>query len=140
MRTLLTFSAGPTEKATTLLFGNVRKRSQLQDGSYRGELHPGEIFCLRVYDLELYGATRWALYIAQAVHHASEASFIPNVVPGAKILLFVKGRERVTETLEWIKALQESEDPTNVHPSRYIRQHAILNTDFNPRIPFKPIF
>lgn len=140
MKTTTFYSERSDVRATTLIFGNVNNVRGVEDGRVQGDLAAREIFCLQVYDRELFGATRWALYIAEAVSNPREASFIPNVMPGGRILLFVKGWERVAAALQWIKSLSKKEDPTKVHPSRYIRQHAIQNTDFTPRVPPKPTF
>jgi hypothetical protein len=86
MRTEIAYTAGAEEKSTTLIFGALKnKRAGKVTGWFQGEIYPGELFCLRVYPQKLFGSTRWALYIAQAVSEPGEAQFVPYVFPGAQV-------------------------------------------------------
>lgn len=145
MNTVIRVTAPPLEKGFSLVFGNpleVRERADEEARtSYRGAIFsPGSLFCLEVYDRSLFGRSRWALYVAETVDAPEKAIFIPNVFPGAKVLLEVRGKEKVTQARDWIVSLATEGDPAELHPSFFLKQNAIINTAFTPRIPRKPLF
>ena len=141
MRTEIAYTAGVVEKSTTLVFGSVEnERAGKVKGWFQGEIYPGELFCLRVYHQKLFGSTRWALYVAEAVSEPGEAQFIPYVFPGARVLLHVLGAKKVSNVIKWLEEEKKSKELTAIPKSAYMKQHGVFQTDFSPHLPKKPLF
>lgn len=146
MNTVVRLTSPPLEKGYRLVFGDpceIRKREDEADQpiSYSDAIFvPKNLFCLEAYDRSLFGRSRWALYVAETVDAPEKAIFIPNVFPGAKVLLEVRGKEKVTQARDWIVSLATKGDPAELHPSLFLRQNAIINTAFTARVPRKPLF
>ncbi len=143
MDTVVCLTSPPLEKGFRLVFGNplaVRTVEDDSNGSVKREavFPAGKIFCLEVYHRFLFGKTRWALYVAKSLDSADEATYIPNVYPGAMVLLEVRGKAKVTEANEWISKFKLERDPAEMHEAFFSKHHAILNTSFAPRTPRKP--
>lgn len=144
MDTVIHLTSPPLEKGFRLVFGNPVELREVKDESNdtvkREAVFPaGRILCLEVYHRFLFGNTRWALYVGKSVDIADEATFIPNVYPGAKVLLEVRGKAKVTEANEWVSKLKLERDPAEMHEAFFSKHHAILNTSFAPPTPRKPI-
>lgn len=145
METVIRLTSPPEEKGSRLLFGNPSELRAVKDDSYgsfetEAVFSAGKIFCLEVYHRFLFGKTKWALYVAKSVDSAEQATYIPNVYPGAKVLLEVRGKSKVTEANEWISTIQLEGDPAELPEARFCKQHAIFHTSFAPRTPRKPFF
>lgn len=145
METVIRLTSPPEEKGFRLVFGNPSELRALKDESYGSceteAVFPArKIFCLEVYHRFLFGKTKWALYVAKSVDLPEEATFIPNVYPGARVLLEVRGKAKVIEATDWISEIQLERDPAELHEAFFCKQHAMLNTSFAPRAPRKPFF
>ena len=141
MRTTITYTSGVIEKSTALLFGRVTKeRAGREEGWFEGEIAPEEIFCLKVYHPSLFGATRWALYVGEAVIDPGEVQFIPYVFPGARVLLHASGARDVKKVLHWFEKERKKRALSEIPRSVFLKKHALFKTDFTTSIPKKPFF
>lgn len=144
MDTLVRLTSPPLAKGYRLVFGDpcgVRQvECELGCGGADAIFSPKRVFCLEVYDSLLFGNTRWALYVAETVDTPEKAIFVPNVFPGARILLEVKGKEKVIQANDWITSISLNRNPSDISPSVFLKQNAIINTAFTVLIPRKPLF
>ena len=82
-----------------------------------------------------YGTIRSALAIARAVAAGDTYSTLPQVDPGAEILLSVRGWPKVRQVLGLIDAIEAGgTDPCDVTPDHWRHMHNRLAAGMQPRV------
>lgn len=94
---------------------------------------PSNIFCLDLFDRDLYGSTHWSVYVLQAARPGETITPVPQVTPGAKVLLEAHGKKRAQEALRELKEIQERVDPTTLPPGRFLLTDFRLKADTRTR-------
>ena len=141
MDTVIRLISGRRGEIYSLVFGKPNIINQLEGrGTAEAFFSPGQVFALKIYDRHRFGTTRWVLYVLKAPTKNEECTLIPNIMPGAIVLLRAKGKKLVSDTLAWISDLESEGDPTSLSPETFLKQHLIINTNFLPRTPRKPKF
>jgi len=113
-----------------LLFGHPANLAT-EDHRY-GETHdiayfrPGSIFAVDLWDRNEYGTTRWRVYILKAGTVGEVVDRVPQVRPGAHILLRVEGTKRCKLLMQWLRLVEEEGDPA-LRPADFytVRDHMI---------------
>lgn len=126
-----------------LLFGNpaISKDLRFSEGSSRKNVYfkPGSLFALELWSANDYGAVIWMVYVLRAVWPGEPANRVPQVQPGAEILLHARGKERVRKVLHWLRRLHdETEDLSALPPEYFHAAHYSLKNRLEPRPPHEP--
>lgn len=95
--------------------------------------NPGSIFCLDLFKRNQYGTTEWAVYVLQAAHPGETIVPIPQVNPGAKVLLNAHGKKRAQAALKELAEIQKRVDPTTLSPERFLLTDFRLKADTRNR-------
>lgn len=106
-----------------LLFGNPTQKTPVMQTfgkrSSRAYFAPGSIFCLDLWHANRAGRTlRWKTYVLQAGAPGDVLTRVPQVTPGALVLMEAKGARRCKFLLKWLAALAERCDPATL-PADY---------------------
>lgn len=122
------------QKNYRLLFGRPIKTAttefKYQDITQRVlYFKPGDIFALDLWDRNEYGTTKWSVFVLQAALPGELAVRVPQVKPGAKILLQASGQKYAREALKLLKEIEDRTDPTTLHPSRFLLTDFRLKAD-----------
>jgi len=112
-----------------LLFGKPLRSvtKQFEYGKITRKFHyfpPGSVFALDLWDCNDHGTTQWAVYVLEAALPGELAWTVPQVSPGAKVLLEAHGRKDAQAALRELRVLEQRLDPTTL-PANYF-----LLTDF----------
>lgn len=100
---------------------------------------PGNLFALELWAANGYGTAFWMIYILRSVWSGERANRIPQVTPGAEILLSARGKGRVLRALAWLERLQtDVEDPAALAPEYFMTAHYSLKNGLEPRAPHEP--
>lgn len=125
-----------------LLFGNP---VNLVTEDYRyGETHdvayfrPGSIFAVDLWDRNEYGTMRWRVYILKAGAVGEVVDAVPQIQPGAHILLHVKGTRRCKLLMQWLRLVEAEGDPAARPADFYTVRHHII--DGSPERRLSPYF
>lgn len=99
-----------------LVFGNPAVREVIDKTfGYTRErvfFEPGSVFCLDLWEPTAAGRTRrWKTYVLQAGTVGELLTTVPQVTPGAKVLMESNGARRCKFLLAWIKTLEDKGDP-----------------------------
>ena len=94
---------------------------------------PGDIFGIDLWSQTKYGTSYWAVYVIQAAAPGELALPVPQVAPGAKILLEARGRERAKRALKMLAEIEERADPAGLPPNRYLLTDFRLKAMSNSR-------
>ena len=87
-------------------------------------LPAGAIFALDLWEGTEIGRTRhWLSYVLQAGRPGDLLTAIPQVQPGAIVLMRAKGAPRCRFLLGWLAALQKRTDPSTLPPEFFLSQH-----------------
>lgn len=112
-----------------LLFGKPLRSitKQLEYGKITRKVHffkPGSVFALDLWDCNDHGTTQWSVFVLEAALPGELAQTVPQVHPGAKVLLDARGQKNARAALRELKDLEERLVPTTL-PANYF-----LLTDF----------
>lgn len=120
-----------------LLFGNpVDAVSHITARNARTHyFRPGSIFGLYLWEAGEYGTTRAELYICRALWPGEGGRIVPQVKPGAEILLYSRGVRKTKEALLWLEELKRASTPdlATLDASRYIVAHHRFRSRIPPR-------
>lgn len=94
---------------------------------------PGSIFCLDLFKRNQYGTTEWAVYVLQAAFPGETIVPVPQVNPGAKVLLEAHGKKRAQTALRELAEIQKRVDPTTLSPGRFLLTDFRLKADTRTR-------
>ena len=94
---------------------------------------PGSIFCLDLFTRNQYGSTEWAVYVLQAAYPGETIVPVPQVTPGAKILLEAHGKKQVQAAIKELAEIQERVDPATLPPGRFLLTDFRLKADARTR-------
>jgi hypothetical protein len=126
-----------------LLFGvpAISEDLRFSEGSSRKNVYfkPGSLFALELWSANDYGTQIWMVYVLRAVWPGEAANRVPQVKPGAEILLNARGKERVRKVLRWLNQLNnEIEDLSKLPPEFFQSAHYSLKNGLEPRSPHDP--
>jgi len=126
-----------------LLFGTPVRREDLHfsAGVSKRNVYfkPDSLFALELWVANDYGTVFWMLYIIRSVWPGERANRIPQITPGAEILLSARGKGRVIRALAWLERLQtDVEDPAALAPEYFQTAHYSLKNGLEPRTPYEP--
>jgi len=89
-----------------LRFGNPARTIQLDRWRRSAVFLPASIFCRIRWESNDYGTTRWQLMVMQACTPLDAVQRIPDIQPGARILLHAEGERQVQAVLPLIDAIE----------------------------------
>jgi len=126
-----------------LLFGVPAASEDLRfsEGSSRKNVYfkPDSLFALELWSANDHGTVIWKVYVLRAVWPGETANRVPQVEPGAEILLHARGRGRVRKVLHWLNHLHdEIEDLSGLSPEYFQSAHYSLKNGLEPRSPREP--
>ncbi len=75
---------------------------------------PGALFGLDIWESNEYGTTRWTFYVLRAGAPGEVVNQVPQVHPGAIVLLEAQGVTRAKMTLQWLAELEKTLDPATL--------------------------
>lgn len=123
-----------------LIFGKPKNKRIYSSAQREYTLHsftPGSLFALDLRKKSSYGITDWVVYVLQAARPGETIVPVPQVSPGAKVLLEAHGKTQALAALQELEELQKLVDPTTLPAGRF------LLTDFrlkaNTRYPKRKI-
>jgi len=105
-----------------ILFGTPKKITHRSPGENKlshAYFEPGQIFALDLWHSNEYGTTEWAVYVLQAARPNELIVQVPQVKPGAKVLLEAHGRQQAKAALKELADIQKRVDPTTLPPARF---------------------
>lgn len=85
---------------------------------------PGDRFGLALWEESDSGATSWRVLVCRALRAGETGTHVPQVRPGAAVLLDVEGATRAKAALYWLRPYIESGEPLALPEARF------LETDF----------
>ena len=95
---------------------------------------PGQVFALVRWASNDYGTVRSTLTIAQAVNTCEPFTTLPQVDPGAQILLSVRSWPKVSQVFALIDAIEKDDiDPCDVAPDHWQHVHNRLAASMQAR-------
>jgi hypothetical protein len=101
-----------------LRFGQPIARRRISACCHAAFFVPGSVFCRIWWEGNEYGTTTWQISILRAESPRESVQRIFGVLPGATVLLHVRGHRNVQRTLEVIDAIETQHiDPSAVAPS-----------------------
>ncbi len=71
---------------------------------------PGDRFGLALWEANDYGTTRWRVFVCRALRTGETGTRVPQVRPGARVLLDVSGATRAKAALHWLSGYVKSGD------------------------------
>ncbi|MDD2462822.1 MAG: DUF2840 domain-containing protein [Desulfobulbus sp.] len=132
-----------TKRTVKLLFGAPVETEDLgfsaQSSKRTVYFKPGSQFALELWAANDYGTAFWMVYVLRAVWPGEPAHRVPQVEPGAEILLSARGKSRVKKVIAWLDRLhQELVDPCELNPEYFQAAHYSLKNGLEPRAPYEP--
>ncbi len=110
-----------------LRFGNPVFRDEVSKHKAYAYFPEGRMFCYIQWKANQYGTQFWRLLVLQAAVLGKPAFRVPGIKPGAKILLDVKGVDRVRKAHSLIDRIEDlGLDPSTVSPEFYLRSHQMF--------------
>jgi hypothetical protein len=95
---------------------------------------PGQLFGLEIWEANDYGTVRWLLLVLRAAEPGERVALLPQVAPGAEILLAAHGRDRVRSARAWLGELAGcGADLVSLPPDYYRASHFKLKARLAPR-------
>ena len=121
-----------------IIFGDAHKKTPINSQNESTPQHlwffkPGSIFCLDLFKKNQYGTTEWAVYVLQAAFPGETIVPVPQVNPGAKVLLEAHGKKRAQAALRELAEIQKRVDPTTLSPGRFLLTDFRLKADTRTR-------
>jgi hypothetical protein len=89
---------------------------------------PGDRFGLALWEANDFGTTHWRVLVCRALRASEAGERMPQVRPGAHVLLDVKGATRAKAALHWLSPYIQSGDAIALPDERYIETGFRLNT------------
>jgi hypothetical protein len=81
---------------------------------------PGERFGLALWEANDYGTTQWRVLVCRALRAGDTGSRVPQVHPGAVVLLDVEGATRAKAALYWLRPYIESGEALALPEARFV--------------------
>lgn len=108
-----------------LLFGKPLRTvtKQFEYGKITRKWHyfiPASVFALDLWDQNEYGTSQWKVFVLEAALPGEIVQRIPQVDPGAKILLDASGQKSARAALRELKEIEERLDPTTLPPNYFL--------------------
>jgi hypothetical protein len=122
----------PSQYNYRILFGKPQKIAIHNTGETDAAcayFNPGQIFALDLWRCNEYGTIEWAVYVLQAARPGEIIVRVPQVTPGAKVLLEAHGKHRAQAALRELDELQKRIDPTTLPPGRFLLTDFRLKAD-----------
>jgi len=88
---------------------------------------PGERFGLVLWELNDVGTTHWRVLVCRALRAGETGARVPQVQPGAAVLLDVEGATRARAAMVWLRPYIESGEALAVPEVRFIEADFRLN-------------
>lgn len=88
---------------------------------------PGGRFGLALWEANDFGTTRWRVLVCRALGIGEAGSRVPQVKPGAHVLLDVEGATRAKAALYWLRPYIEAGDALALSEARLIEADFSLN-------------
>lgn len=84
---------------------------------------PKNIFCISLWDATKAGKTkRWQVYVLMSGTAGETLTSVPQVSPGAHVLMSASGARRCVFLLKWLADIEANADPTQFAPEYYLRR------------------
>ena len=80
---------------------------------------PGALFGLDIWERNEYGTTRWTFYVLRAGAPGEVVTHVPQVHPGAIVLLEAQGVTRAQAALRWLADIEKTLDPATLPGDSY---------------------
>lgn len=119
-----------------VLFGTPKMIKSQDRQDYKRVYHyfaPGQIFALDLWRCNEYGTTEWEVYILQAARPQEIIVPVPQVSPGAKVLLEAHGKRQAQAALKELAEIQKRVDPSTLPAGRYLLTDFRLKADTRNR-------
>jgi hypothetical protein len=81
---------------------------------------PGDRFGLALWEANDFGTTSWRVFVCRALASHETGARVPQVRPGARVLLDVKGATRAKAALHWLAPYVEAGDALSMPEARFI--------------------
>ena len=81
---------------------------------------PGDRFGLALWEANDFGTTHWRVLACRALASHETGARVPQVRPGARVLLDVKGATRAKAALHWLAPYVEAGDALSMPEDRFI--------------------
>ncbi|HEX3894812.1 MAG TPA: DUF2840 domain-containing protein [Rudaea sp.] len=99
-----------------------------QPGGRIAFFRPGDRFGLALWEANDYGTTHWRVLVCRALLAREAGERVPQVRPGAHVLLDVEGATRAKAALHWLSPYIQSGEAIALPDERYIETGFRLNT------------
>jgi hypothetical protein len=100
---------------------------------------PGQLFGLEIWEANDYGTVRWLLLVLRAAAPGEQMALLPQLAPGAEILVAAHGRDKVRRARAWLSELADcGADPVSLPPDYYRASHFKFKAGLAPRNPLVP--
>ena len=81
---------------------------------------PGDRFGLALWEANDFGTTHWRVLVCRALGLSETGVRVPQVRPGARVLLDVRGATRAKATLHWLAPYVEAGDALSMPEERFL--------------------
>jgi Protein of unknown function (DUF2840) len=81
---------------------------------------PGDRFGLALWEANDFGTTHWRVLVCRALALHETGARVPQVRPGARVLLDVKGATRARAALHWLAPYFEAGDAMSMPEERFV--------------------
>ena len=81
---------------------------------------PGDRFGLALWEANDFGTTHWRVLVCRALALSETGVHVPQVRPGACVLLDVRGATRAKATLHWLAPYVEAGDALSMPEERFV--------------------
>jgi hypothetical protein len=88
---------------------------------------PGDRFGLALWEANDFGTTQWRVLVCRALGASEAGKRMPQVRPGAHILLDVEGATRARAALQWLAPYVEAGDALSLPDERFAEADFRLN-------------
>jgi Protein of unknown function (DUF2840) len=88
---------------------------------------PGDRFGLALWEANDFGTTHWRVLVCRALRACQTGTRVPQVRPGAVVLLDIEGATRAKAALYWLRPYIESGDALALPDARFIEADFRLN-------------
>lgn len=87
---------------------------------------PGQLFALDLWETNEYGTVSWLVYICRAAAAGEVARRVPQVDPGAIVLMEAAGVKQCRAVFAWLADLQAEGDPSTLDPAFFEARDFLL--------------
>jgi hypothetical protein len=95
---------------------------------------PGDRFGLALWETNDFGTTHWRVLVCRTLRAGETGMRVPQVRPGAHVLLDVKGATRAKAALYWLRPYVESGDALALPEARFVETEFRINNTPLPRL------